>query len=269
MTEAIASPPRARRRPDLYWALSDTWELCKRTIIQIGRTPGDLFSFVIVQPVLLIVLFRYVFGGAVETGEESYSDFLIPGVIAANSALIGTTAAVGVATDISSGIVDRFRSLPMSQSAILGGTVLANTARCLAALVAMVLIGLLVGFRPDAGLDAWLAAIGLLLLLSYAFSWMLALMGVIAGSEQAAWQMSALLWPLTFISSAFVPTESMPSALEWFAANQPISHAIDAVRALLLDQPVGDHAWITVVWCVGIAGVSAVAARALLKRKFS
>jgi ABC-2 type transport system permease protein len=269
MEQAAPSIPRAQRRPWLLWVVSDTWELFKRTMIQIRQTPGDLISFVIVQPVLLIVLFRYVFGGAVETGEASYADFLIPGVIAANAALIGTTAAVGVATDISNTIVDRFRSLPMSQSAILGGTVLANTARSMAALIAMVLMGLLVGFSPDADLGGWLAVIGLVLLMSYAFSWLLAVVGVVAGSIEAAWQMTALVWPLTFVSSAFVPTESMPSALEGFAANQPISQGIDAVRALLLGQPVGDHVWTTVAWCFGMVAVGATLAGVLFRRRFS
>jgi ABC-2 type transport system permease protein len=209
-----------------------------------------------------------VFGGAVATGEESYANFLIPGVLASNAALVGTTAAVGVATDMSSGIVDRFRSLPMSQSAILGGTVLANTLRSLVALLAMVLIGLLVGFRPDADLGAWLTVIALLLLVAYAFSWLLAMLGLLAGSVEAAWQISALIWPLAFISSAFVPAESMPRGLEGFAANQPLSEAIDATRALLLGQPVGDHVWITVAWCVGIAVVSASVAGTLFRRRF-
>jgi ABC-2 type transport system permease protein len=253
----------------VYWLLSDTWELFKRSVTQIRQTPGDLISIVILQPVLLIVLFRYVFGGAVVTGEASYADFLIPGVFAANTALVGTTAAVGVATDMSSGIVDRFRSLPMSQSAIVGGTVLANTVRGLAALIAMVGIGLLVGFRPEAGLGDWLAVIGLLLLVSYAFSWLLALVGLVAGSVEAAWQMSALVWPLAFLSTAFVPAESMPGGLEAFAANQPMSAAIDATRALLLGRPVGDHAWVTVVWCVGITAVAATVAAMVFRRKFS
>jgi ABC-2 type transport system permease protein len=264
-----AAIPQAQPRPGAFWALSDTWELFKRTVIHIRQTPGDLFSFVVVQPVLLIVLFRYVFGGAVETKEDSYANFLIPGVIAANAALIGMTAAVGVADDMTNGVVDRFRSLPMSRTAILGGTVLANTVRGMAAMIAMVLIGLLVGFRPDAGLGEWLAIIGLLLLVTYAFSWLMAALGVLAGSVEAAWQMGALLWPLTFVSSAYVPPESMPSGLEAFAANQPISEAIDAARALLLDQPVGDHVWVTVVWCVAIAVASATLATALFKRKVS
>jgi ABC-2 type transport system permease protein len=269
MAEMAPAIPQAQRGPGVFWALSDTWELFKRTVIQIRQTPGDLFSFVIVQPVLLIVLFRYVFGGAVETNEDSYANFLIPGVIAANAALISMTAAVGVANDMTTGIVDRFRSLPMSRTAILGGTVLANAVRGLAAMVAMVLIGLLVGFRPDAGLSEWLAVIGLLLLVTYAFSWLLAALGLLAGSVEAAWQLGALLWPLTFVSSAYVPPESMPRGLEAFAANQPISEVIDATRALLLDQPVGDHAWVAAVWCIGIAAASATLATTLFKRKVS
>jgi ABC-2 type transport system permease protein len=267
MAETAPAIPQARRRPGVFWALSDTWEVFKRTVIQIRQTPGDLFSFVIVQPVLLIVLFRYVFGGAVETDEDSYANFLIPGVIAANAALTSMTAAVGVANDMSHGIVDRFRSLPMSRTAILGGTVLANTVRGMAAIIAMVLMGVLVGFRPHAGVGEWLAVVGLLLLMTYAFSWLLAALGLLAGSVEAAWQMSALLWPLTFVSSAYVPPESMPRGLEAFAANQPISEAIDATRALLLDQPAGDHAWVAVVWCVGIAVASATLATTLFRRK--
>ena len=265
----MASMPRPQRRPQLVWWLSDSWELCKRTLIQIRRTPGEVISLVIMQPILLIVLFRYVFGGAVDTGDIGYPSFLIPGVMAANAALVGTTAAVGVATDISSGIVDRFRSLPMSRSAILGGTVLANTVRSMMALAAMVLLGLLVGFRPEADLGDWLAVIGLMALVSYAFSWLLAIVGLVAESEEAAWQMTALVWPLAFASSAFVPPESMPSALETFASNQPISEAIDAVRALLLGESAGDHVWVTLVWCAGIAVASATVAGMLFRRKFS
>jgi len=266
--QALGAIPQPQRRPRLYWWLSDSGELCKRTLVQIRRTPGEVISLVIMQPVLLIVLFRYVFGGAVETGGVSYPDFLIPGVIAANCALVGTTAAVGVAKDISGGIVDRFRSLPMSRSAILGGTVMANTVRSMIALVAMVLMGLLVGFRPEADLGDWFAVLGLMLLVSYAFSWLLAIIGLIAGSEEAAYQMSALLWPLAFASSAFVPPDSMPSPLEGFAANQPISEAIDAGRALLLGQPVGDHLWFALVWCAGITLASVATATMLFRRKF-
>jgi ABC-2 type transport system permease protein len=266
--QAAPSIPRTHPGPSLYWAVSDTWELFKRSVTQILRTPGQLITFVILQPVLLIVLFRYVFGGAVTTGQASYANFLIPGIFAANSVLVATVTSVSVASDMSGGIIDRFRSLPMAKSAILGGTILANAVRSLSALVAMVAIGVLVGFRPGAGLGGWLAAVGLLVLVSYAFSWLLAVFGLVAGSIEGAQQMSALVWPFTFVSSAFVPAQSMPSWLRGFATNQPITQAIEATRALLLGQPVGNHARITVFWCLGITVVSVLAAGILFRRRF-
>lgn len=256
------------QRPQLYWVFSDTWELFRRSAIQITRTPAQLIFVVIMQPVLLIVLFKYVFGGAVDTGDTSYSDFLIPGVFVSNSVLVSAIAAVGIASDMTNGVIDRFRSLPMVKSAILGGTILSNTIRSLAAVAAMLLIGLLVGFRPDAGLGAWLGAIGLLMLLTYSFSWLMAVLGLMAGTPEGAQQMSGLIWPLAFVSSVFVPAESMPGWLQTFASNQPITQAVEAVRALLLGQPVGNHAWLTIVWCVGITIVSVVLAGSLFRRKF-
>ena len=256
------------QRPPLYWVFSDTWELFRRNAIQIGRTPAQLIFVVILQPVLLIVLFKYVFGGAVNTGDTTYSNFLIPGVFVSNSVLVSAVAAVSIASDMTNGVIDRFRSLPMVKSAILGGTILSNTIRSLAAIAAMLLIGLLVGFRPDAGLGAWLAAIGLLMLLTYSFSWLLAVLGLMAGTPEGAQQMSGLIWPLAFVSSVFVPAESMPGWLQAFASNQPITQAVEAVRALLLGQPVGNHAWLTVVWSVGITAVSVVLAGSLFRRKF-
>lgn len=266
--QAVQTIPQPLHRPRVYWALSDTAELFKRSLTQILRTPGQLITLVILQPVLLIILFRYVFGGAVATGESSYANFLIPGVFAMNSILVATITAVSIASDMSSGIVDRFRSLPMVRLSIIGGTVLANAVRTLAALVAMVLIGLAVGFRPEANVGEWAAAVGILLLVSYAFSWLLAVFGLLSGSVEGAQQMGTLIWPFTFVSSAFVPAESMPSWLRGFATNQPVTQAIEATRALLLGQPVGDHAWITVLWCIGIMIVSMALVGMLFRRHF-
>jgi ABC-2 type transport system permease protein len=268
---AIPAPsiPQPQRRPGVYWAFADTWELFKRSITQIFRTPAQLVTLVILQPVLLIILFRYVFGGAVATGESNYANYLIPGIFAMNSILVATVASVGVANDMSSGIIDRLRSLPMVKSAILGGTILANAARCLAALAAMVAVGYLVGFRPHAGFGRWLAAIGLLVLVSYAFSWLLGALGLVAGSVEGAQQMGALVWPFTFVSSAFVTAQSMPGWLQGFANNQPVTQAIDATRTLLLGQPVGNHVVLTVIWCAGIVIVGTVLAGFLFRRKFN
>lgn len=265
----VTSISQPRRRPVVYWAFADTWELFKRSVIQIFRTPAQLVTLVILQPVLLIVLFRYVFGGAVATGESNYANYLIPGIFAMNSVLVATVASVSVANDMSSGLVDRLRSLPMVKSAILGGTILANAARCLAALAAMVAVGYLVGFRPHADFGRWLAAIGLLVLVSYAFSWLLGALGLIAGSVEGAQQMGALVWPFTFVSSAFVPAQSMPGWLRGLASNQPVTEAIDATRALLLGQSVGNHFVVTVIWCAGIVLAGTVLAGLLFRRKFS
>ena len=267
----ISAPsiPQPQRRPVVYWAFADTRELFKRSITQIFRTPGQLITLVILQPVLLIVLFRYVFGGAMAVGQSNYANFFIPGVFAMNSVLVATVAPVSIANDMSSGLVDRLRSLPMVKSAIFGGTILANAARGLAALAAMVAVGYAVGFRPSADFGRWLAAIGLLVLVSYSFSWLLGPLGLAAGSVEGAQQLGALVWPLTIISSAFVPAQSMPGWLRGFAGNQPISEAIDATRALLLDQPVGNHVVVTVIWCAGITLAGMALAGILFRRKFN
>jgi ABC-2 type transport system permease protein len=255
-------------RPRVYWVFSDTWELFRRSAIQIGRTPVQLITTVILQPVLLIIMFKYVFGGAVDTGDTSYSNFMIPGVLVMNCVLVASIATVGIASDMTNGVIDRFRSLPMVKSAILGGTILANAIRSLAAIAAMLAVGYLVGFRPHASLGAALAAVALLMLVTYAFTWLMAMLGLTAGTPEGAQQMTGLLWPLAFVSSVFVPADSMPGWLQAFATNQPITHAVEAVRALLLGQPVGNHLWITVLWCAGITAASVITAGALFRRKF-
>jgi ABC-2 type transport system permease protein len=267
--ESITSLPQIQQRSRFYWAFSDTWELFARSVIQILRTPDQLIAGPILQPVFLILLFRYVFGGAVTTGQGNYADFLVPGMLIVGVVHTAEVVLVSIANDMNSGIIDRFRSSPMMKSAILGGTVLSVAVRCLVSVVAMLLVGLLVGFRPHADFGAWLVAIGLVFLVSYAFSWLLAVFGVMATSVEAAQQVAGFVWPLFLLSSAFIPAESLPGVLRGFANNQPLTHAIDAIRALLLDQPIGNHAWLTVVWCLGIILVSVPIAGRLFRRKFS
>ena len=260
--------PQAQQRPRIYWVFSDTWEVFKRSVIRIQRTPDQLITAVL-QPVFLIILFRYVFGGAVTTGEANYSDFLVPGILVTNALNVSAVILVSLASDMTSGMIDRFRSLPMVTSAILGGTVLSIAVRCLVSVVVMVLVGLLVGFRPQADFGAWSAAIGLLLLVSYAFSWLFAVFALMAKSVEGAQQVGGFVWPLFFLSSAFVPAQSLPGLLQGFASNQPLTHAIEAIRGLLLDHPIRNHAWITVAWCIGIIFVSVPLAGILFRRKFS
>ncbi len=243
-------PPRRSR---VYWALADGLVLAKRNLVQIPRVP-ELLVFATIQPVMFVLLFRYVFGGAIDVGGgTSYVDFLMAGIFVQTVAFGSMTTGIGLAEDLQRGHVDRFRSLPMSRSAVLTRCTVADLARNAFVMVVMLVVGLLVGFRPEAGLAGWTAAIGLLLLFSFAFSWIAAAIGLLVRSVEAVQQASFIwLFPLTFASSAFVQTGSMPDPLQTFADNQPITQIIDAVRGLLLNQPIGSAGWLALAWCVAI-----------------
>ena len=245
-----ALPPRRSR---VYWALADGLVLAKRNLVQIPRVP-ELLVFATIQPVMFVLLFRYVFGGAIDVGGgTSYVDFLMAGIFVQTVAFGSMTTGIGLAEDLQKGLVDRFRSLPMSRSAVLTGRTVADLARNAFVILVMLVVGLLVGFRPEAGVTGWAAAIGLLLLFSFAFSWIAATIGLLVRSVEAVQQASFIwLFPLTFASSAFVLTDGMPGWLRAFADNQPITQVVDAVRGLLLDQPVGSAGWLALAWCVGI-----------------
>jgi ABC transporter DrrB family efflux protein len=243
--------PPARSR--VYWALADGLVLAKRNLVQIPRVP-ELLVFATIQPVMFVLLFRYVFGGAIDVGGgTSYVDFLMAGIFVQTVAFGSMTTGIGLAEDLQKGLVDRFRSLPMSRSAVLTGRTVADLARNAFVILVMLVVGLLVGFRPEAGVTGWAAAIGLLLLFSFAFSWIAATIGLLVRSVEAVQQASFIwLFPLTFASSAFVQTDGMPGWLRAFADNQPITQVVDAVRGLLLDRPVGSAGWLALAWCVGI-----------------
>lgn len=243
---------RRLRRSRLYWALADGWVLAKRNLVQIPRIP-ELLVFATIQPVMFVLLFRYVFGGAIDVGGESYVNYLMAGIFAQTVAFGSVTTGIGLAEDLQRGLVDRFRSLPMSRSAVLTGRTIADLVRNSFVVLVMLLVGLLVGFRPEAGVAGWAAAIGLLLLLSFAFSWIGATIALLMRSVEAV-QSAGFIWlfPLTFASSAFVQTDGMPGWLEAFANAQPITQIVDATRGFLLDQPVGNHGWLALAWCLGI-----------------
>jgi ABC transporter DrrB family efflux protein len=241
-----------RRRSRFYWALADGLVLAKRNLLQIPRVP-ELLVFATIQPVMFVLLFRYVFGGAIDVGGTSYVNFLMAGIFVQTVAFGSMTTGIGLAEDLQKGLVDRFRSLPMARSAVLTGRTIADLVRNVFVVAVMLAVGLLVGFRPEAGVAGWVAAIGLLLLLSFAFSWIGATIGLMVRSVEAV-QSAGFIWlfPLTFASSAFVQTEDMPGWLRTFADHQPMTQVIDAVRGFLLDQPVGSHGWQAFAWCVGI-----------------
>lgn len=247
---------------------SDSATLIKRNLTHIKNNPDQLLAMVL-QPIMFMLLFRYVFGGAINTGGSSYVNFLTAGILVQGAAFGATTTALGVATDLQRGILDRFRSLPMFSSAVLIGHVTADLVRNIVSSVIMILVGLMVGFRPEANVAEWFMAAGILLLFTFAISWLSAILGLLSKSIEAVqWFSFIAIFPLTFASSAFVPTEGMPSGLRWFAENQPITHVIEALRALLVGTPIDNHGWLAVVWCVGVIAVS-IPLTAYLFRRYS
>jgi ABC-2 type transport system permease protein len=245
---------RARSRPVLGWALADGVVLARRQLRQLPRVPDELVT-AIVQPVIIIVLFRYLFGGALATAVHgtTYVNYLMAGVFVEALLLATANTGVGIATDLQRGIVDRFRSLPMAPSAVLTGRIVADQVRFIIIIVVCWGIGLLVGFRPDGSPLNWIAASGLLLLLSFVFSWLSALIGLLFRSVEAV-QQAALIWllPFLFLSSAFVPVGTLPDWLQVFATHQPVSMMMDAVRGLLLNQPDGSTLIQAILWCGGL-----------------
>ncbi len=252
-----------------YWALSDSWVLIKRSIMHITKSPDQLLAAVL-QPIMFTVLFLYVFGGAIKTGGTSYVNFLIAGILVQTAAFGATTTALGVAEDMQKGIIDRFKSLPMLSSAVLTGHVVADLARNTISAIIMIAVALVLGFRPEATPLEWAAILGILLLFTLAISWLSAILGLMAKSVEAVqWFSFLIIFPLTFASSAFVPTEGMVDGLRIFAENQPVTHVINAIRALMIDGPIGDHGWLAVAWCLGILLVSIPVAVHLFGRKIA
>jgi ABC transporter DrrB family efflux protein len=240
------------QRSSAYWAVADALVLAKRNLLQIPRIP-ELLVFATIQPIMFVIMFRYVFGGAIAISGTSYINYLMAGIFVQTVAFGSVTTGIGLAEDLQRGIVDRFRSLPMSRSAVLTGRTLADLIRNMFIVVVMLAVGVLVGFRPQGSALGWVAATGLLLLLSFSFSWIAAAVGLAVRSVEAA-QSAGFIWlfPLTFVSSAFVQTRTMPGWLRGFADHQPISIIINAVRAFMLGQPVGSYGWQALAWCLAI-----------------
>jgi ABC transporter DrrB family efflux protein len=246
--------------------ISDTFVLAKRSILRIPRAPDLLIAFT-VQPIMFVLLFVYVFGGAIETPGFDYVDFLMPGIIVQTMAFGGFVTALGLAEDLKKGLVDRFRSLPMSRAAVLAGRTVADIATNALSIAVMIAVGTLAGFSFDASLTSILAGILLLLLFGYAFSWVFAFIGLSSSSPEASQSLGfVIIFPLTFVSSAFVPVDSMPIALQDVAEANPFTITVDAMRALFLGTPAGNDVWGAVAWSLGIAIVFAYLSVAKYKR---
>ncbi len=233
-------------------ALSDIGGITKRNLLRILRTPR-LLIFASVQPVMFVLLFRYVFAGAIKVPSGIYVDYLMPGIFVQTALFGGASTAVGLATDLQGGIIDRFRSLPMARSAVLAGRTIADLIRNVSVVLLMVIVGTLVGFRFHGNIGTDLAGLGLVLLFGYAFSWVFVTIGLLVNDPETAQVAGFLpLFPLVFASSAFVPVASMPGWLQAFANVQPVSVTVNAVRALVEGGAVEHWLWQSLAWGAGI-----------------
>jgi ABC-2 type transport system permease protein/oleandomycin transport system permease protein len=249
---------------------SDTLVMAERNLVRLPRAPDLLIGFT-VQPVMFVLLFAYVFGGAIQTpGYDDYIEFLIPGIIVQNIAFGGFVTALGLAEDLTRGLIDRFRSLPTARAAVLAGRALADIVTNSVSIAVLLTTGLIIGFGFDASALEVVAGFGILLLFGFAFSWVFAVIGMSVSSPEAANGVGfTLIFPITFISSAFVPVESMPGGLQQFAEANPVSVVVDAMRALWLDAPAGNAIWGAVAWSLLIVAVFAPIAVAKYRRAAS
>ena len=246
--------------------VTDTLVIAERNLVRLPRAPDLLIAFT-VQPVMFVLLFVYVFGGAISTPGYTYVDFLIPGIIVQNIAFGGFVTALGLNEDLHKGLIDRFRSLPMARAAVLGGRTLADVVTNLLSAVVLIVTGLIIGFTFDTTVPEFLGGVVLLLLFGYAFSWVFALLGLLVSSPEAANSVGFLaVFPLTFISSAFVPVDSMPAGLQWFAEINPFTVMVDAMRSLWVGAPAGNSVWGAFVWSLVILAVFAPIAVARYRR---
>jgi ABC transporter DrrB family efflux protein len=224
-------------RPRLVWAFLDAMVLAKRSILQTVRIPS-LIVFVAIQPIMFVLLFRYVFGGAIRVPGGQYVNYLMPGIFVQTVAFGSITTGIGLAEDMQKGLIDRFRSLPMSSSAVLTGRTIADLGRNLFTVIIMLAVGFLVGFRLQGSVLAFLGGMLLLMGFSFAFSWVAAVIGISVGSVEAA-QSGGFIWlfPLTFASSVFVPVSTMPVWLQGFAEHNPVSLVAQSLRGLFKVDP--------------------------------
>jgi ABC-2 type transport system permease protein/oleandomycin transport system permease protein len=226
--------------------------LAKRSLLRIPRQPDLLIGFTI-QPVMFVLLFVYVFGGAISPPGLDYVDYVIPGIIVQSMAFGGFVTALGLSDDLQKGLIDRFRSLPMSRAAVLTGRTLADFGTNTVQLTVMLAVGFAVGFRFGTSAAEIVAGIALLLFVGYAFSWVFAFIGLIASSPETANAYGfTILFPVTFVSSAFVPVQSMPSWLQPIAEHNPFTNMVNAARALFVGTPAGNQVWLATVWSIAI-----------------
>lgn len=250
--------------------IDDTVTLTGRSLRHIVRSPDTIITTAL-MPIGFMLLFVFVFGGAIDTGqgvgEGSYVTYLLPGILLITIASGIAYTAYRLFLDLQGGIFERFQSMPIARSATLWAHVLTSVVANLVSVVLVVGVGLLLGFRSGAGVLAWLAVAGILTLFTLALTWLAVIPGLTATTVDGASAFSYPLIFLPFLSSAFVPTESMPGPVRWFAENQPVTSIVDAIRALLAQEPVGAELWVALAWCTGTLVVAFGIATAVYRRR--
>ncbi len=254
---------------DLAWAVKDSYVLTKRSILHIIRSFDQIMSL-IMFPIMFMLLNRYVLGGAIDTGDVTYANYLFAGILVQTLAFGANYTTINLAVDMKEGIVNRFRSLPMHNAAVVVGHIVSDLFRNIISGIIIVLVGLAIGFRPNATAQEWLLVILLGILFTLAISCLSAILGLLVKSLEAAqWMGFVVIFPLTFISSAFVPTSTMPGPLRAFAENQPITHVIDTMRAWLVGTPLDNSGWLAFVWCIAIIIVAVPITAWMFRRRSS
>jgi ABC-2 type transport system permease protein/oleandomycin transport system permease protein len=250
----VAPGPAAEVRTH---AIEDALTIAWRNLLNIRRNP-QLLVFATIQPVIFVLMFRYVFGGAIAVPGGSYVNFLMPGIFVQTVVFGALTTGVGLAEDLQKGLIDRFRSLPMARSAVLVGRTLADLTRNVFVVILMCVVGVAVGWRPDGTAVEILAGVGIVIAFSYSLSWLFAIVGLSVRDSETAQAVSfPILAPLVFASSAFVPVSSMPGWLQAFAEHQPVTFVVNAVRGLTLGHPSTHWVGGALLWIVGIIAVCA------------
>lgn len=270
MSKTIGLPEvQPLQRSGLFWIFSDSWLMAKRSTMHIVRSLDQLMSLVMF-PVMFMLLNVAVFSGAIKTGNVSYENYLFAGILIQTLAFGANYTTINIAVDMKEGIVDRFRSLPMASSALVIGHIAADLVRNIISALIIIAIGFAVGFRPNASPTEWLLAFGLAMLFTLAISWLSAVLGLVVKTLEAAqWIGFIFIFPLTFVSSAFVQLDTLSGPVRAFAANQPFTHVMDTMRHYLVGTPLDDSGWLSVVWCVGIIAVSVPLTTWLFRRRSS
>ena len=245
---------------------SDMGVMLGRSMRHIFRSLDTIIT-VTIMPIAFMLLFVYVFGGAIQTGMDNYVNYLLPGILLIAIASGISYTAFRLFIDVQQGLFERFHSMPIARSTVLWGHVLTSLVSNAISVVVIILVALVMGFRSSAGVLSWLAVAGILTLFTLALTWIAAIAGLSAKSVDGAGAFSYPLIFLPFISSAFVLTESMPSVVRAFAENQPVTSIVEAIRALLSNQPVGNELWIALAWCIGITLVAYLFAMRVYKKR--